>query len=70
MPHEHLHRWYSPKLSRDIEVLAFGHRGYPVILFPTSMGRFYENKDFKLIESANWYLDNGFIKIYCPDGID
>jgi esterase/lipase superfamily enzyme len=70
MPHEHLHRWYSPNLNRDIEVLAFGHQGYPVILFPTSMGRFYENKDFKLIESAAWYLDNGFVKIYCPDGID
>lgn len=70
MPHEHLHRWYSPNLSREIEVLAFGHQGYPVILFPTSMGRFYENKDFKLIESAAWYLANGFVKIYCPDGID
>lgn len=63
MPHEHLHRWYSPNLNRDIEVLAFGHQGYPVILFPTSMGRYYENKDFKLIESVNWFLDNGLVKI-------
>ena len=70
MPHEHLHRWYSPNLNCDIEVLAFGHQGYPVVLFPTSMGRFYENKDFKLIESVNWFLDNGLIKIYCPDGVD
>jgi esterase/lipase superfamily enzyme len=70
MPHEHLHRWYSPNLNRDIEVLAFGHQGYPVILFPTSMGRYYENKDFNLIESAAWYLDNGLVKIYCVDGID
>lgn len=70
MPHEQYHRWYSPRLSRDIEVLAFGHAGYPVILFPTSMGRYYENKDFKLIDSVSWYLDQGLIKIYCPDGID
>ncbi len=70
MTHEHLHRWYSPALSRNIEVLAFGHRGYPIILFPTSMGRFYENKDFKLIESVSWFLDEGLVKIYCPDGID
>ena len=49
--YEHYHRWYSPSLSRDIEVLAFGTRGYPVMLFPTSMGRFSENKDFKLIET-------------------
>lgn len=70
MPYEHLHRWYSPALSRNIDVLAFGHRGYPVILFPTSMGRYFENKDFKLIDSAAWYLDEGLVKIYCPDGID
>ncbi len=70
MPHEHLHRWYSPCLNKDIEVLSFGKQGYPVILFPTSMGRYFENKDFKLIESVNWFLDNGLIKIYCPDGID
>jgi len=70
MPQEHLHKWYSPSLSRDFEVLAFGHRGYPVILFPTSMGRYYENKDFKLIDSVSWFLDEGLVKIYCPDGID
>ncbi len=68
--HEHHHKWFSQHLSRDIDVLAFGTRGYPVILFPTSMGRYYENKDFKLIESVAWFIDNGLVKIYCPDGID
>lgn len=70
MPHEHYHKWFSPRLNRDIEVLAFGTRGYPVILFPTSMGHYYENKDFKLIDSVNWFLDEGLVKIYCVDGID
>jgi esterase/lipase superfamily enzyme len=70
MPHEHYHKWYSPRLGRDIEVLSFGTRGYPVILFPTSMGHFNENKDFKLIDSVNWFLDEGLVKIYCVDGID
>jgi esterase/lipase superfamily enzyme len=70
MPHEYEHTWYSPSLSRNIDVLSFGNRGYPVILFPTSMGRYYESKDSKLIDSASWFLDEGLIKIYCPDGID
>ena len=70
MPHEHYHKWYSPRLSKDIEVLSFGTRGYPVILFPTSRGHYYENKDFKLIDSVNWFLDEGLVKIYCVDGID
>ncbi len=70
MPHEHYHKWYSPRLNRDIEVLAFGTRGFPVILFPTYMGHYYENKDFKLIDSVSWFLDEGLVKIYCVDGID
>jgi esterase/lipase superfamily enzyme len=54
----------------DIEMLVFGDRGYPVILFPTSMGRYYENKDFKLTDSASWFVDQGLVKIYCIDSID
>jgi len=45
-------RWYTPHLSRDFEMLVFGHAGYPVILFPTSLGRYYQNKDFGLVGSV------------------
>ena len=69
MKEEH-YKWYSPDLGMETEMLVFGERGTPVILFPTSMGRFFENKDFKLIESASWFIDNGLVRIYCPDGID
>ena len=68
--YEHYHRWHSPSLNREIELLSFGTRGYPVLLFPTSMGRFTENKDFKLIDSVGWFINEGLVKIYCPDGID
>ena len=67
---EQYHKWYSPTLNRDIEMLVYGHAGYPVIVFPTTMGRYYESKDFKLIESAQWFLDQGMIQIYAIDSID
>ena len=51
-------------------MLVFGHDGFPVIAFPTSQARYFELKDFKLIESAASLIDSGKIKIYCPDGID
>lgn len=63
-------KWYSHNLSRDFEMLVFGHDGYPLILFPTSMGRYYEGKDFKMIESIRWFIDEGRIKVYCVDSID
>ncbi|MEO1052735.1 MAG: alpha/beta fold hydrolase [Bacteroidota bacterium] len=67
---EEYFKWYSPVLSKDIEMLVFGHAGYPVIIFPTTKGRYYESKDFKLIESAAWFMDQGLIQIYCPDSVD
>jgi esterase/lipase superfamily enzyme len=51
-------------------MLIFGHSGYPVILFPTSRGKYYENKDFGLIDSVAGLVNEGKIKIYCPDSID
>lgn len=51
-------------------MLVFGHAGYPVILFPTSLGRYYQNKDFGLVGSVGALVDAGRIKIYCPDGLD
>jgi esterase/lipase superfamily enzyme len=69
MKEEYL-KWYSPYLNKDFEMLTFGHAGYPILLFPTSMGKYYENKDFKLIDSVQQFLEEGKIKIYCPDSID
>ena len=67
---EAYYKWHTQYLDREFEMLVFGHAGFPVILFPTSKGRFYQNKDFKLIESAAWFVDNGLIRIYCPDSVD
>lgn len=63
-------KWYSPNLNQDIDMLTFGHSGYPILLFPTSKGKYYENKDFKLIDAVQHFIDSGKVKIYCPDGID
>lgn len=67
---EEYKKWYSPNLSRDFELLSFGHGGRPVIFFPTSMGRYYEGKDFRMMESVRWFADEGRVKIYCVDSID
>jgi esterase/lipase superfamily enzyme len=67
---EQYHKWFSEYLSREFELLVFGQDGYPVVLFPSSKGRYYENKDCGLIDSVAHLLDSGKIKIYCPDGAD
>ena len=51
MNERHL-KWYTPYLSREFDMLAFGNGGLPLILFPTSFGRYYQNKDFGLVDSV------------------
>ncbi|MCB0707171.1 MAG: esterase family protein [Saprospiraceae bacterium] len=67
---EEYFRWYSPNLSMDIEMTVYGERGYPVMIFPTTMGRYYESKDFGLIQAASWFVERGFIQLFCPDSVD
>ena len=43
--HREHHRWYSPRLNREMELLIHGHAGACVLVFPTSQGRFYEYED-------------------------
>jgi esterase/lipase superfamily enzyme len=51
-------RWNTPCLGgRVFEMLVFGHGGFPVILFPTCQGRYYEHQDFRLVEAAAPLLD-------------
>ncbi len=63
-------KWHSPYLGREFEMLVFGDEGYPLILFPTSMGRYYEHKDRGLIAALSWFVDQQLVRIYCPDSID
>ncbi|MEM7299150.1 MAG: hypothetical protein AAF391_12900 [Bacteroidota bacterium] len=67
---EQHHKWYSPNLNKDMEMLEFGHYGYPIIIFPSTKGRYHEAKDFYLIDSVAHLIEDGKIKIYCPDSID
>lgn len=64
------HRWYSPNLNRDMELLVFGHAGAKVLVFPTSMGKFYEWEDRGMINTLSEHLHKGWLQLYCVDSVD
>lgn len=68
--HENHTKFYSHHLGHDVDVLIFGDRGYPLVVFPTTLGRYYEAKDFKLIESVRWFVEQGLVQIFCPDSVN
>src|SRR5919198_404027 len=68
--HREHQRWYSPSLGRDMELLIFGHGGARVVVFPTSMGRFFEWEDRGMIHALGDHLENGWLQLYCVDSVD
>ncbi len=53
-----------------MEMLIFGHAGLPIVVFPTSCGRFFEFEDNGMVEAVRYKLDNGEIQLFCVDSVD
>ena len=64
------HKWYSSRLGRDMEMLVFGQAGLPVLVFPTSGGRFFEFEDRGMIGAVGGRVDHGDLQFFCVDSID
>ena len=64
------HRWHSPALGRDMELLVAGHAGARVLVFPTSMGRFHDWKDRGMFAALGEHLEHGWVQLFCVDSVD
>lgn len=64
------HKWWSPNLNRNMELLIFGHAGAKVLVFPTRTGRFYEYENLGLVDSIADKINAGQLQLYCVDSVD
>src|SRR5206468_4960135 len=60
---------------RDVElgparVLAYGHWGRPLLVFPSELGRRWDWEDTGMIGALMPLIDAGRVKVYCADGAD
>jgi esterase/lipase superfamily enzyme len=64
------HKSYSRELQRDMEALVFGYAGQPILVFPSSMGRFFEYEDTGMIGALAGKIDAGQLQVFCVDSVD
>ena len=64
------HKWFSPNLNRDMELLVFGHGGAKVLVFPTRGGRFFEYEDMRMVQQIQHKIERGQLQLYCIDSVD
>jgi esterase/lipase superfamily enzyme len=53
-----------------MELLAFGHSGARVLVFPARMGRFYDFEDWGLVDALAPKIDAGWLQLFCVDSVD
>jgi esterase/lipase superfamily enzyme len=53
-----------------MELLVFGHAGQPLLVFPTSMGRFYDYEARDMIAAVGHKYQNGELQAFCVDSVD
>jgi esterase/lipase superfamily enzyme len=64
------HSWHSPALGITMELLEIGHAGLPILVFPTSKGKYFEYEDRGMADALADKIDNGWIQLWCVDSID
>lgn len=64
------HKVYSGNLHRDMEYKIYGHQGKPLLVFPTSCGRFYQYEESGMISTLESYIEQGKIQVWTCDSID
>jgi len=57
------HKGYSQELHRDMDALVFGHAGMPLLVFPTSMGKFFEYEDRGMIGVLAPKIERGDLQV-------
>lgn len=53
-----------------MELLIHGHAGLPVLVFPTSCGRFFEFEEFGMVDAVAGKVEAGHLQFFCVDSVD
>lgn len=64
------HTWWSDRLQKEMELLVYGTEGYPVLIFPTSSGRFFDFEERGMVHSIAEFIEREKIVLYTIDSLD
>jgi esterase/lipase superfamily enzyme len=62
--------WRSPSLGKNMELMAYGESGTPIIGLPTRGATCTQWEEFGMVDSIAYQLENGFNRLYCLSSVD
>lgn len=62
--------WFSSRLGIEMPLVAYGHAGPPLLMFPTAGADFLEYERFGLIGAISHYIDAGRLRAYSVNSVN
>src|SRR5215211_1772270 len=62
--------WHSPSLNREMQIVTYGHFGFPLLMFPTAAADFLEYERFYVIETIQEFIESGKVKVFSINSIN
>lgn len=62
--------WFSHNLGMEMPLVAYGHAGYPLLMFPTAAADYLEYERFLLIDAIQPHIEAGRVRAYSINSVN
>ncbi len=62
--------WFSQNLNIEMPLVAYGHAGYPLLMFPTAAADYLEYERFHLVDAIHPFIERGQIRAYSINSVN
>lgn len=62
--------WFSHRLGMEMPLVAYGHAGPPLLMFPTAAADYLEYERFYLVDAIKYFIESGKIRAYSINSVN
>src|ERR1700750_1334708 len=62
--------WFSHNLNIEMPLVAYGHAGYPRLMFPTAAADYLEYERFYLVDAIKSFIEAGKLRAYSINSVN
>jgi esterase/lipase superfamily enzyme len=62
--------WYSQNLGMEMPLVAYGHAGPPLLMFPTAAADYLEYERFHLVDAIKHLIEAGRLRAYSINSVN
>lgn len=62
--------WFSHNLGMEMPLVAYGHAGFPLLMFPTAAADYLEYERFLLTDTLQPFIEQGLLRAYSINSVN